>query len=94
MIETEYKASNRLRLYQLIALVVGIVGVVLLAIGFVIDAEQLRHSFLFGYMYWTGIAIGGLVLTMVPHVSGGVWGATIRRVTEAAAITTARMGLL
>ena len=45
-------------------------------------------------MFWIGIALGSLALSMVHHLSGGAWGVVIRRVLEAASRTLPFMALL
>jgi len=79
---------------QRLALIVGAVGVIGLVIGFVLDPGGLRRAFLPGWSYWTGIAVGSLAITMIQHLTGGVWGMTLRRFTEAGAFTIPLMGVL
>jgi len=62
-------------------------GVVLCAVGWLTDAEQFYRSYLFGYLFWVGMALGCLALLMIHHLSGGVWGLGIRRMLEAGART-------
>lgn len=69
------------------ALVVGVVGLALCAVGALLSPEQFFRSYLLGYLYWIGITLGCLVLMMLHHLSGGAWGFAIRRVCEAATRT-------
>jgi hypothetical protein len=49
------------------------------------DAKQLFVSYLVGYAYWLGSALGGLVFLMLQYVTGGAWGLFLRRILEASA---------
>lgn len=48
-------------------------------------AKQLFVSYLVGYNYWLGSALGGLVFLMLQYVTGGAWGLFMRRILEASA---------
>lgn len=47
--------------------------------------KQLFVSYLVGYNYWLGSALGGLVFLMLQYVTGGAWGLLLRRILEASA---------
>ncbi len=100
MVDTEYSAPRELLRTQTLALIVGIVGLVLLLLGAFLPeellggTEQFWRSYLMGWTYWTGVALGSLGVLMIQHLSGGVWGATLRRFLEAAALTIPVMGVL
>jgi putative effector of murein hydrolase LrgA (UPF0299 family) len=70
---------------QVPALVVGVVALVLCVVGWVVDPAQFYPSWLLGVVYWLGISIGCLALSMIHHLTGGTWGVPVRRVWEAAA---------
>lgn len=80
--------------WQRKSLWVGVVGTLLAAIAAFIDREQLLRSYLFAYLYWTGMALGCLAILLMHHVVGGKWGMVIRRLCEAGARTLPFMGLL
>jgi hypothetical protein len=40
-------------------------------------------AYLVGYLYVLGLSLGCLVMLMIHHLTGGLWGAAIRRVLEA-----------
>jgi hypothetical protein len=49
-----------------------------------IDApKQIFVSYLVGFNYWLGCALGGLVFLMLQYVTGGAWGILLRRIFEA-----------
>jgi hypothetical protein len=47
-----------------------------------------------GYVFWVGIALGCLGLTMLHHLTGGSWGLPVRRPMESAGITLVPLALL
>lgn len=86
--------SPQLNLVQLVALGVGVVGLVLAAAGAAINLEQFYQSYLFGYMFVLAFALGSLAFMMIHHLSGGAWGLSIRRMLESATLTMPFMALL
>jgi len=75
------------------ALVAGAAGLVVCAIGFVVDRDHFFRSWLIAYLLFLGIALGSMALLMVQHLSGGAWG-IFRRVFEASSRTLPLMALL
>jgi hypothetical protein len=65
------------------ALVAGGVGAVLCAVGAFLDPTQFFRAWLVAWVYWTGAALGSVAILMINHVTGGAWGAAIRRFLEA-----------
>lgn len=85
--------SISLNTLQVAALGVGLIGLALCALGASLNLEQFYRSYLFGFMYVLGFALGSFALMMIHHLAGGGWGLIIRRVLEAAAMTLPLMGL-
>jgi hypothetical protein len=75
------------------ALVAGLVGLVVCAIGFVVDRDHFFRSWLIAYLLFLGIALGSMGLMMIQHLSGGSWG-VFRRIFEAAAGTLPLLAVL
>jgi hypothetical protein len=92
--DTAYSAPREIGRVQQVALVVGLVGLVLLVVGFFVNHEQFFRSYLFGYIFWVGIALGCLAVLMLQHLTGGAWGLVIRRVLESGTRTIPLMLLL
>jgi hypothetical protein len=63
------------------ALVAGIVGLVLCAIGVVIEPRQALASYLFAYITALTITVGALILVMISHVTAARWFTVLRRLT-------------
>lgn len=65
------------------ALVIGVVGIALTAVGiFVSGARVVAHSWLVGMTFWTAIAIGMLMLCLIHHIFDASWSVVIRRQFE------------
>ena len=86
--------ATRIGQWQRNSLIVGIAGALLAVVAFMLDREQFLRSYLFAYLYWTGMALGCLAILMMHHVVGGKWGMLIRRLCEAGAQTLPFMALL
>jgi hypothetical protein len=85
---------ERLTRLQMRALIVGVVG---LAAGFAAWAIWPVHFFpayLIGFMYWLGVSLGCVGLTMLHHLTGGSWGLVIRRPLESGAMNVLPMLVL
>ena len=75
------------------ALIAGVVGLVICALGFVINRDQFFRSWLIAYLLFLGIALGSMALMMIQHLSGGTWG-VFRRIFEASSRTIPFMFVL
>lgn len=80
--------------FQRTAAAVGVLGFVLLIVGFFLNHGQFFRSYLIGFTLWTGISVGSLALLMLQHLTGGGWGFVIRRVLEASTRVLPLMALL
>lgn len=87
--------SSKLGRLQLTGLVLGAIGlVVAIIMAFVSGGEHFFQSYLYAFLFWTGLALGCLLLLFVQHMAGGSWGAMIRRPLEAGAMVIPVMALL
>ncbi len=62
---------------------VGVVGLIATGIGFFFDKYQFFFSYLTSFSFYTSIALGGLILLMVHHLTRSSWGTVLRRIPEA-----------
>jgi hypothetical protein len=85
---------ERIGQWQRRSLLVGIAATLLAVTGFILDREQFLRSYLFGYLYWLGMAVGCLGILLMHHTVGGKWGMMIRRMCEAGARTLPYMIIL
>jgi hypothetical protein len=72
--------------WQTTYLGIGVFAALACIAGFVMESqrEQVMRGYLIGFMLWLGLSLGCLALLMVQHLSGGLWGLSIRRILEAA----------
>ena len=94
MISTSYMAGPGVGRLQRRALVVGLAALALCIIGAFISPAQFFRSYLLGYLFWAGVALGCLAILMLQHLSGGAWGMVIRRMLESGSRTLPLMALL
>ena len=69
---------------QTLGLVVGVAGLVLSALGWFLSPDYFFRGYLVGWVYWLGVSLGCMAISMVGHLTGGDWAVVIRRVLEAA----------
>ncbi|MGA9341431.1 MAG: hypothetical protein WBV61_03745 [Rhodanobacteraceae bacterium] len=82
------------RRYEWLAPLVGVLALVgCLLLGFAAPQQALL-SYLFAFLFFTGLSVGSLALAMVHPLSGGAWGWYIRPQVLAAARTLPLMALL
>ncbi len=91
---TDAALTARFARLQGIALVVGVVALALSAVGVFVTPRAFFFSYLFGYLFWISLTLGGLCVLMIHHLTGGGWGFTVRRFLEAAVSTLPLMALL
>jgi hypothetical protein len=79
---------------QKTALMVGVGGLLVSLLGAFFRPDQFFRSYLFGYLFWAGIAVGCLSLIMIHYLTGGIWGLVIRRFLEAGSRTMPLVAVL
>ncbi len=94
MIQDAQFAQSDLQQFRKRCLGIGILGLAVSVLGAFLNREQFFRSYLQAYLFWLGIALGCLAITMLHHLSGGAWGLVIRRLLEAAARTLPLMAVL
>jgi len=76
------------------SLTIGLIALIASAIGGYFQSAQFFHSYLFAFLFWSGIALGSMVIAMIHGLTGGGWGAVIRRVLESSIRTLPYLALL
>jgi hypothetical protein len=99
MVENQYSLApdllGVLKKYQGIAVVIGAIGIAALLAGFFVSSpEQFLRSYLVGFCFWNGMALGCLVLLMIQFMTGGAWGMMARRTFEAGSRVLPLMAVL
>ena len=64
------------------SLFVGLVALLISLIGLFMDPTHFWQSYLFAYLFWSGLALGCLGIFFLHNVVGGNWGVAIRRLLE------------
>lgn len=86
--------ASSFKRFQAPAIVLGLAGLVLAAVGAFFNREQFWQSYLLAYLFWLEISLGCLGLLMLHHLVGGRWSALIRRLLETGAMLLPLMALL
>jgi hypothetical protein len=94
MTTTPFPVPPQVDRLQRTALMVGVAGLLASVLGALFRPDQFFRSYLFGYLFWSGIAVGCLSLIMIHHLTGGIWGLLIRRFLEAGSRTVPLAALL
>jgi hypothetical protein len=80
-------ASTGIARFQRPALIIGVIGLAVSAIGWFLDPQEFFRSYLTSYIFWFSIVAGALAVLMLQYTTGGEWGLMIRRPLGAAART-------
>ena len=75
-------------------LFVGIAALAVSAVGLFTDAAHFWQSYLFAYIFWSGLTLGCLGIFFLHNVVGGNWGVAIRRLVESGLQTLPLMFVL
>ena len=78
----------------MVGLVVGLAALAGAAVTFAGERAYFFRGYLLGLVFWTGVSLGCLALSMVHHLSGGAWGVVSRRVFEGASRMLPLMAVL
>jgi hypothetical protein len=76
------------------ALLVGLFGLALSAIGWIVDPHRFFHAYLVAICFWVAIALGALFFTMLHHLVGARWSVVIRRLSESVMMTLPYLAVL
>jgi hypothetical protein len=86
--------SDGIGRFRLPAFFVGASALGVCAIGGFFAPAQFFHSYLFAFLFWTGVALGCMAVAMLHHVTGGAWGLPIRRPLESGSRTIPLLAVL
>ena len=79
---------------QSASLVVGGLGVIGCLVGLFSARAQFFHAYIIAYLFFIGLALGSMAILMIQYITGGLWGAVIRRLLESATRTLPLMAVL
>ena len=86
--------AAQLNRFQLASLVIGLIALGLSLPCLLSNSPQFFISYLFGYLFWLGLALGCLVVAMIHSLAGGRWGNVTRRFLEAGFMTLPLMAVM
>src|SRR5262249_37245434 len=75
-------------------LIAGGVGLLLCALGALIDSSAFFRSYLVAWLFWLAFPIGSLAILMVHAMTGGRWGMVLQSIFEAAIETVPLLAVL
>jgi hypothetical protein len=75
-------------------LVIGVTTGLLSLVGALVDRAQFFHSYLFAWLFWSGLSFGAFVVLVMQFLTGGLWGLALRNLALAALTTLPLMTLL
>jgi hypothetical protein len=78
--EQQVAQLQRVQRWSLLA---GVIALALCVLGAIFDPAQFFRAYLAAYQFYLGIALGGFVIVMIYHLTGGAWGFLIQRILEA-----------
>jgi hypothetical protein len=93
-VEGPYAAPPEIARLQKTAFIIGTVVLAAMIVWGFFAPEQFFRSYLIGFLFWIGIALGSMLFLMLQHLTGGDWGLVIRRVCEAATRTLPLLAVL
>ncbi|MFN2375679.1 MAG: hypothetical protein ABR538_04030 [Candidatus Binatia bacterium] len=91
--EFELSATNILRRVQTPALGIGGLALAASLAGALVWPEAFYRAWLVAFLYWLAMSLGCTAILMMQYISGGRWGAAIRRPLEAGAANVPMMAL-
>lgn len=86
--------ENRLLRTERIAWIAGGAGLLACVLAWFFAGPQFYRSWWLAWLFWAGLAFGGVPITGLHFLTGGRWGSVARRPAEAAMLTLPLMALL
>jgi len=80
--------------FRLVFLVIGVALLLACIPGWIFVPKMFYPAYLFAWLFWLGVSLGGLATIMLHHTTGGGWGYFVRRFGEAAGAVTIIMPVL
>lgn len=90
----DYQAPADINRLRGLSLGIGGIALIIWAVGVYFHTEQALRSWLLGFIFWGGIAIGSLGVLLLQYLTGGAWGVVIRRIVEAGSRTLPLVALM
>ncbi|MBC8216082.1 MAG: hypothetical protein H8E64_06185 [Candidatus Marinimicrobia bacterium] len=65
-----------------ISMGIGVLALILSAVGYLTNAGQFFHSYLVSFAFWVTLGLGGMFFTMLHHLTSSTWSTVFRRISE------------
>ena len=90
----DFRLREDLRRIRVPALVSGVLLLAASVAGAFFSPNDFFRSYLIGYLFWIGLALGSMAFLMLQYLTGGAWGVVTRRTLEAASRTLPLLAVL
>lgn len=87
-------SAHELARWQTRAVIIAAGAILLSLLGVFLDRQQFLRSYLFAWLFCTGLSFGALVILMMHFLTGGIWGIVVRPFSFAAIRIIPLMALL
>lgn len=77
-----------------VARILGVLGLAATGAGYFVAPQQAAYSYLVAFAYWTGLAVGSLILLAIFHAVGAKWMMALRRLLETMGTMVVPMAVL
>lgn len=94
MNEVKINDNLNFNVIQISAIVIAIIGIILGLVGAASDSDRFWHAYLFGYLFWLQLSLGGLGMLLVASAFDARWSFAINRFAGAAARTLPLLAIL
>ncbi|MCK6625095.1 MAG: hypothetical protein L6R45_07950 [Anaerolineae bacterium] len=88
------QAQSLFNRIQMTALGTGVIGLVLLVVGWFLSPAQFFPAYLVGFILWLQVALGCLGILMIYNMTGGGWGYVTQRILRAGLLTLPLLAVL
>lgn len=85
--ETMNEVISKFNRFQKISIAIGVLGVALGCVGFMVDRHPFFISYLWAFLFWTSLSLGCFYVGLIHYLTAGRWGLPLRRMLEAGYMT-------
>lgn len=94
MTATSHETDVDIKRWQMLSIVVGVIGSAACLVGSLYEPGLVIRSYLAAFVFWAGLALGALGVLMMQYVTGGRWGRILLRALTSAALTLPLLAIL
>src|SRR5690349_6638541 len=94
MTATSHEMDVDIKRWQMLSIVVGVIGSAACLVGSLYEPGLVIRSYLAAFVFWAGLALGALGVLMMQYVTGGRWGRILLQALTSAALTLPLLAIL